>query len=328
MDLRLDPLQQRLREAVDTVLTGTGDPSAQLAAIGVPALNAPEDLGGLALGLAADAVVNERLGYALEPLGAYRATAHALDLLDHCPGDTLAELYAGERHAVVIGAHGPATVRVDADGRLRGTSEPLPRAAVALCVVRAAGDDGTTGWYLAHPHTGPVTVEPTEHFGLPATRVRFDGAAAQPLTADDDRTRRALGAARLRQAALLLGMADRAVDVARAHVNTRIQSGKPLVERQTVAHRLALLMGEADGWRLLLHRAAWDHDRGGHPAAAAVLAVAAEHAQSACRTALQLHGVRGMLAHSTAATAYRLITAESVRLGRPDTLWLEAADAT
>lgn len=341
--LRLDPLQQRLRSAVDTVLTHTGDLSAQLASIGVPALNAPERLGGLGLGVSADIVVNDRLGYALQPLGCYRDTAFVLDLLgsgdvrtDHLAAP-IAELYEGTKHAVLIGARGEAgvrgasTVRVKADGTVWGEggtvwgeSEPLPRSNVGLCLVRAAGDDGACAWHLVVPDADTCTVESFEHFGTPATRIRFDGATAERLPLSAAHWERALAAAQLRQAALLLGIADRILEVARGHVNTRIQSGQPLVQRQTVAHRLATLTGEADGWRLVLHQAAWEFDGGGHPAAASVLAAIAEHAQASSRTALQLHGVRGMLAHSTTVTAYRQVSVESVRLGAPADLWLAA----
>ncbi|MET7418871.1 acyl-CoA dehydrogenase family protein [Dactylosporangium sp. NPDC005555] len=320
----LDPLQQRLRDAVDAVLTRTGDLSAQLGTIGVPALGAPAGIGGAALGLGADIVVNDRLGHALQPLGAYRDTAFALDLLDgspDVPADTVAELLEGAKHAVVIGARVPSDIRVEADGTLWGASEPLPRATVGLCVVRTDDD----AWHLVVADPATCLAEPFDHFGTPATRVRFDGAAARPLPITAERWRRALAAARIRQAALLLGTADRILEVARAHVNTRVQSGRPLVERQTVAHRLATLMGEGDGWRLVLHRAAWQFDRDEDPAAAGVLAALAEHAQTASRTALQLHGVRGMLAHSTTATAYRQVSVESTRLGSPADLWLAAA---
>ncbi|MDG6103031.1 acyl-CoA dehydrogenase family protein [Dactylosporangium aurantiacum] len=342
---RLDPLQARLRDAVDAVLTHTGDLSAQLATIGVPALNAPERLGGLALGLTADIVVNERLGYALQPLSAYRETAFALDLLADAdlPAETVAALYEGTHHAVLVGARaaagvagvpggGGAGVRVKADGTVWGEggtvwgeSEPLPRGNPGLCLVHAAADDGRNGWHLVLPDPGTTLVEAFEHFGTPATRIRFDGATAAPLPVTAAHWERALAAARIRQAALLLGMADRILEVARTHVNTRVQSGRPLVERQTVAHRLAVLMGEADGWRLVLHKAAWDHDRDEPTTAAALLAAVAEHAQAASRTALQLHGVRGMLAHSTTVTAYRQVAVESLRLGSPAALWQVAA---
>ncbi|WP_405983573.1 acyl-CoA dehydrogenase family protein [Streptomyces sp. NBC_00872] len=333
MDLRLDPLQERLRDAVDAVLTRTGELSAQLATIGVPTLSAPERFGGLALGLSADIVVNDRLGYALAPSGGYRETVFALDMLDSDDvrtehlAEIIADVHKGTRQAVPVGAHLPVGVRVKSGRRLWGESEPLPRGDIGLCVVRAVDDDGGSGWYLVLPEAGTCSVESIDHFGTPAARLRFDGAVAEPLPVSADHGERALAAARLRQAALLLGMADRILDVARAHVNTRTQSGKPLVERQTVAHRLALLKGQADGWRLLLHKAAWEFDCDERPSAAAVLAVTAEHAQVASRTALQLHGVRGMLAHSMAANGYRMISVESVRLGSPIDLWTEAASA-
>jgi alkylation response protein AidB-like acyl-CoA dehydrogenase len=134
-----------------------------------------------------------------------------------------------------------------------------------------------------------------------------------------------VAAARIRQAAFLIGVAARSLEVARDHTHRRQQFGRALVAFQTVSHRLAALLAEGDGWMLLLQEAAWQHDCGKDAtrSAAEILAASAEHALQASRLAVQLHGVRGMLAHSIPATAYRIAAAEGVRLGTPRWLWLE-----
>ncbi|MFH9658877.1 acyl-CoA dehydrogenase family protein [Streptomyces sp. NPDC017248] len=328
MDLTLDPVQIRLAEAVRAALSRTGETHAELAAIGVPELGLPDRLGGYGLGLGAEVTVDLELGRQLCPLPARRETRLALDLLpaDRTAAALAARCAKGETQLVTVGVHGPPTVRLDERGRLFGDSGPLPVEEAALAVVRATGPDGSARWCTAVP-TGPG-VEPVDHplLGLPGRLLRFTGAPAQPLAVDGPVPHPALAAARVRQAAVLTGIAEAALAAARTHVNTRRQFGTPLVERQSVAHRLARLTGEGDGWHLLVHEAAWRHDRGEdcRAVAAQALAAAAEHALACARLAVQLHGVRGMLAHSTAATAYRHASVEAVRLGTPRLLWQEA----
>ncbi|WP_017582731.1 acyl-CoA dehydrogenase family protein [Nocardiopsis valliformis] len=329
MDLSIDPIQERLAEAVDTVLTRTGAPYAELAAIGVPGLSIREEFGGLELGLSADTMVNDRLGYALEPLGAYRETVLALDLLDprNVPDSLLSDLVKGTRHAVTVGVHTEPSVRADAEGRLHGVSECLPVGEIGAAVVRTARPDGGTGWHLVFPAGPECRVRDADRMGLPQLRLVLEAAEGLSLSGVDERWETALNSARVRQAALLLGLARRAVDEARAHVNSRIQYGKPLVELQTVAHGLARISGEGDGWDLLAHETAWQCDNGRARTAdtALLLATAAEHALLATRKCLQLHGVRGMLGHSTPAAAYRLAAVEGLRMGTPAQLWRLAA---
>ncbi|MEU3160747.1 acyl-CoA dehydrogenase family protein [Streptomyces griseoincarnatus] len=328
MDLSMDPVQVRLAEAVRSALSRTGETHSELAAIGVPELGLPDRLGGYDLGLGAEVVVDLELGRNLCPLPARRETRLALDLLpaDRTTMELATRAAKGETQLVTVGVYDTPAVRLDEQGRLFGDSGPLPIEEAALAVVRAVRFDGSTQWCTVVP-AGPG-VESVDHplLGLPGRMLRFSGAPATPLTVADPVLHAALDAARVRQAAVLIGLAEAALAAARAHVNRRLQFGTPLVDRQSVAHRLARLVGNDDGWRLLVHEAAWRFDRGENcrAVAAQALAAAAEHALDCSRLAIQLHGVRGMLAHSTAATAYRHASSEAVRLGAPRRLWREA----
>ncbi|MGW6739920.1 acyl-CoA dehydrogenase family protein [Streptomyces sp. NPDC055025] len=324
MDLRDDPVQERLAAAVDTALTSTGDLYQALAALGVPELGMPEELGGFGLGLSADVTVSQRLGYALQPLPGHRETMLVLDLLEPAdvPEDALAAIITGTGHAAGVGVTGTVGALRERGGLLWGEAGPLPVPALRLVLARASTEAGATGWFLVDTGAAGCTGVTSEHLGQPALSLSFTGTPVYEVVVSRERRVRALDAARIRQAALLIGLADRALGTATRHVRRRQQYGKPLAELQTVAHRLARLVGLADGWRLLLHEAAWRHDR--HQdctgPAARLLAAATEHALAAARLCVQLHGVRGMLSHSTAATIYRIVSVEAARLGAPATL--------
>jgi azi35 len=330
MDLRADPFQKTLATAIDTALTGTRDAAVELAAVGVPEMSLSEKLGGYGLGLGADVVVHHRLGYGLEPVPALRETVLALDLLhpDDVPADVLTELIAGKGHAATSGTHREPRLTANTDGRIWGTTEPLPDGGpLRLFVTRALQNDGRMGWYTLDPTAPGCDELPGEQLGVPTRRLRVEGVRALPCHVTDATC--ALHRARIRQAAVLLGLADRALESARAHVNTRIQYGQPLLELQTIAHRLARLVAEAEGWRLLVQEAAWRIDQSCEDPSDAIraLAAATEHAHASTRLGIQLHGVRGMAAHSTVASAYRLASIEALRMGTTCMLWAQTGHA-
>ncbi len=94
------------------------------------------------------------------------------------------------------------------------------------------------------------------------------------------------------------GMAKRALDVALAHVRTRSQFGKRLVDFQLTQAALAEMWTELEASRLLVYRAAHAKDTN-HPDAALYVAMAKMHAtENASKIvdrAVQLLGGRGVL---------------------------------
>lgn len=331
MDLRPDELETQLAKGIRVALTRTGDRHAELAAVGVLAVGAPLRWGGLELGLGADVVVLTELGRGLEPLAGARDTLLALELLA-AAGDAagpydevLTRAIAGTARLAVAGLR-DGVVRAAAGGPgavpLHGTGSLVEDAPLDLVLVRA--EPG--GWYAVPVDGDGVRSEPVSVLGAPALRLRFDGAVGYRLPIGPAATGRAIGAARIRQAALLLGISARALAVTSAHVNRRIQFDRPLVQFQSVTQRLAALVADLEGWQLLVREAAWHHDRGQGTrlAAVQVLAAAAEHALASTRTAVQLHGARGLRAGSAPALAYRLAATEALRWGPVGRLWAEA----
>ena len=103
-------------------------------------------------------------------------------------------------------------------------------------------------------------------------------------------------------AALLLGLAQRMLDLAVEHTKVREQFGRPIGSFQAVAHHLADARLGIEFAVPLLHRAAWllDHeaDAGGGVNPVAVAAWSAKHhandaALLSARKALQTHGAMG-----------------------------------
>ena len=138
---------------------------------------------------------------------------------------------------------------------------------------------------------------------------------------------------RLRQSAYLLGLAGGACHEAVLTSRERVQFGRPLADWQAVSHPLARLLVRIEAARLLLRRAAELCDgqaaaaATGTPQAVAVaeaLALSAETALEAVRTAVHTCGVRGMTDATVLHRHYRLVRTEAVRLGAPADLWLEA----
>lgn len=335
MRLRLDPLQVRLIRSVRFALSQAGDPWEQLTELSVPRLGLPLEVEGFDLGLTAELVVLRELGRALEPLPGYRETMLAAGVLAEVNNQpisarVLPAVAGGEYRMAVTGLWQEPSLKVDDQGKLWGRSELLAPANWDAVVARAWGVAGNVFLYVRLPQPA-CRVEHKETLAGPALCFIFEGVEDNTVLVDkeaDTALERVYAAARVRQAAFLLGIGDSAIMAARDHVNQRQQFGKRLIDFQSVAHRLAALTGEAEGIELLVHEAAWRCDVGlaREPFSVQSLAAAAELALQATRLAVQLHGARGLLADGKVARAYRLAAVEAVKLGTPAQLWREAGN--
>jgi alkylation response protein AidB-like acyl-CoA dehydrogenase len=94
-------------------------------------------------------------------------------------------------------------------------------------------------------------------------------------------------------AAELVGVAQRALDLAVEHALTRQQFGRPIGAYQAVSHRCADMLLEVESARSAVLFAAWtaDHDDANLPLAASVAKVAAaQGAWQVAASSLQVHG--------------------------------------
>lgn len=127
----------------------------------------------------------------------------------------------------------------------------------------------------------------------------------------------ALARATAMRVAEAVGVMERAIEMASEHARTRVQFGQPLGAFQAVQHRLADMLIDLEGTRLVANRAAWalDHD----PPAEREVAVAKAWASDACQRvafgAQQVHGGIGVDLDYDLQLYFRRAKALEVELG-------------
>jgi alkylation response protein AidB-like acyl-CoA dehydrogenase len=100
---------------------------------------------------------------------------------------------------------------------------------------------------------------------------------------------------RISIAALALGLAAGALEMAARYAQERSQFGKPIADFQAIQWMLADSMTELEAARLLTYRAAWlaDHGRAHGPESSMAKLFASETASRVCNRSLQIHGGYG-----------------------------------
>jgi alkylation response protein AidB-like acyl-CoA dehydrogenase len=311
MDLMLTTEQRDMRAALREYLADTWTPDRlraaadgeafdyqawkSLAGFGVFAMALAPDDGGMGLGLADAVIVFEELGRALVP-GPVTATFLAAGLV---PGAANGEAVVGlvdSRDPVALVEH--------------------PAAVTDLLVL----DDG--GFYSV-PFQAPPRQDvpvPLDHLA-PVAAVAARPADGQRLGSAEDVTRLRLTGALL-TAALQVGVAQGALDLAVRYAGQRVQFGRPIGSFQAVKHLLADALARVDLARaatLVAGVVADDPasaELAGARAAEAVAAakvLADEAAAANGRTGVQVHGGMGftweVLAHLYVKRAWVLETA-------------------
>jgi alkylation response protein AidB-like acyl-CoA dehydrogenase len=291
MDFELSPDQRALRDAAADLLAGRSPMAVVRGAVGRdgepdPALwramvdqgwcglAVPEKLGGVGLGWVEAAIVLEQVGAHVAPAPVLGQTV-ALDVLAESAwgpplmaGEAVAAcaarldepcVYAPAADVVVVPEH-DRLIAVDLRKR-RPAKEP------AMDVTRPLG------WLRS-----AILVD--------ASRLELGGTAE---------VARHLDVAAVAYAAELLGVAQRALDLAVAYAKDRIQFGRPIGSFQAVKHRCADMLVDLEGMRSAVYWAAWTV---GNVDAADERAIAASTAKAWCSdaalrvlaSALQVHG--------------------------------------
>ncbi len=140
-----------------------------------------------------------------------------------------------------------------------------------VLVVASEGD--AAGVYSVASDAPGLRTEPEAQMGigaLPTAVLHLDGAPAQRLDGVD--LRRLLAQGRVGLAAMAVGVARAAFEVARDYAKEREAFGAPIATKQAIAFKLADMAIEIDGARLLAWEAAWQLDRGEDAGRAALLA--------------------------------------------------------
>jgi alkylation response protein AidB-like acyl-CoA dehydrogenase len=98
-------------------------------------------------------------------------------------------------------------------------------------------------------------------------------------------------------AASVLGVAKGAYEEALEYARTRIVAGKPILEYQAVAHRLADMATDIEAAHWMVYRGAWQVDQGGidHETAAKIKLFVSEAAYRVTEQAIRVLGGAGMM---------------------------------
>ncbi len=307
MDFELNEDQEALAEGVAALCAGRFDIEtvrsmatdgldrgrwAELAETGVFSLTRPESDGGLGMGCADAVVVFEQLGRALVP-GPLVATTLTAALVGLGGADGAGGAASADGAAIANGA-AQGTIVVGTQERSEGRCyvEFLPW----IDTLVISDDEGLWSVDAASLETAGAT--PAAHPLDPLTPVTAVTELPQGRRIADAKTAdewRQCGA--LLTAALQLGLAVGATDLAVEYAKQREQFGKPIGAFQAVKHRCADMITRVEVLRAAVYAAGTTIDGKGvdDPAhSVAVAKVLASSAAAACgKDSVQVHGGMG-----------------------------------
>ncbi len=247
----------------------------EIAELGWPGIFIDEDHGGQALGQVELAIVMEELGYALAPTTFFSNAAAGL-LLAHAGSDEQRERWlpgiaSGEaRGTVGVVSNGEAPLVPDAD-----TAELIVLLDNGSASVVEAG-----GAQVERPDT------------IDSTRRYFRVQANGGDSLDGD-VEAGLQRVEVALAAELVGVAQRAMEMAVEYAKERKQFDRPIGAYQAVSHRCAQMLLEVEAARSATLYASWtaDHEPESLPLASSMAkAYAADAGWRVTASSLQVHG--------------------------------------
>jgi len=246
----------------------------QVCDLGWPGIALDEELGGQGLGIVELAIICEELGYACAPLP-FLSNAVAGLILAEAGSDEqlkrwLGGIASGEGRGGVATTQPEPSLVIDADG-----------AAVLLL------DDGD-GAKLVEP--GDATIESLELIDATRRYSHVTASGGDPLPGD---VAPAIDRAMIAVAAELVGVAQRAMEMAVDYAKEREQFGRPIGAYQAVSHQCARMLFDTEEARSLTLYAAWTADAEPETlplAASMAKARASDAAWRVTAASLQVHG--------------------------------------
>ncbi len=260
MDFGFNDEQQAIRDTAREMLTkrsplsrvrehaeaGTRDDElwSEICGLGWPGISIAEEHGGQGLGTVELAIICEELGYACAAVP-YLSNAIAGILIegngtDEQKSKWLPGIASGEeRGAAAVEPSEKATV-IDGDG--------------AAVLVLAPCDHGPKG-VIAEP--SQAELEPLELIDTTRSYARATATGGDPLPSDELEH---IARGTVAIAAEMVGIAQRAMEMAVEYAKEREQFGRPIGAYQAVSHRCAEMLWDVEEARSLTLYAAWCAD--------------------------------------------------------------------
>ena len=300
----VSPLE-RVRRFAGDLTDGGADIWQGLTEFGLPGLVAPEDAGGLGLGMLEAALASEALGAAVAPVAFMGVVLAPLALArggsQAQRAEWLPKLASGEVLAAVAISEPVAGARDGAGvtakgGRLSGKALFVPGGMAAGLIVAA---DTAGGLHLVRGDAAGLTRSLMP--GIDETRrlaeLTFSDTPAEPLGNSRELLGTLRDAAWILIAADTLGAAQTMLDKAVAYSKERKQFGRTIGSFQAVKHLCAEMAAELEPARALVWYAAYAFDHAPDEAplmAAHAKAHTSEIGRFIARTATEVHGGIGM----------------------------------
>jgi alkylation response protein AidB-like acyl-CoA dehydrogenase len=310
---------------------------SELAELGLMGMTIPEEHGGAGADTVSYAIVVEELTRVDSSVAITLAAHHSLGTLpiyyfgnDEQKAHWLPELASGRKLAAFgltepgAGSDAGAT-RTTAELRdgqwiVNGSKIFITNAGtdITSCVTITArtGDDEISNIIVPNGTAGYTVSAPMHKLGWRASDTRelsFENCAVPeanllgPRGAGFQQFLQILDGGRISVAAMGVGLAQGAYDLAYAYAKERQQFGRPISKFQAVQFKLADMATEIEAGRALVYRAAWLKDQGRDFALAAAQAklYTGELSNRAANAALQIHGGYGYMEESAIARFYR-----------------------
>jgi alkylation response protein AidB-like acyl-CoA dehydrogenase len=242
--------------------------------LGWPGLAVAEEYGGQGLGAVELAIVLEQLGYALAP---------APLIANACAGLMIAEAGSDEQRSRWL----PGIASGEARGSAQLTADPDPIAGAAAGAAVLVLGDGEGARIV---EAAEAELERVELIDSTRAYFRITAGAGEPLPGD---TSIPIAKAAVAFSAELVGIAQRAMEMAVDYAKEREQFGRPIGAYQAVSHRCVGMLYDTEEARSLTYYAAWcaDSEPESLPLAASMAkARASDAACSVTNAALQVFG--------------------------------------
>ena len=277
----------------------------------------PEELGGGGGGLLDAALVIEEMGKGCCASPFTHSTAAGLALAEADPAlaRAVAEGEATAIPALAAPAGREAPAAFAGGGAVEGRALAVPWANLATHFLVATGDGDRMAVVEAGADGVSLEAMPAAG-GEPLFAVGFEGAAARAAEGAGLASDAALlGAAA--SALLMLGLCERALDLAAEYAKVRVAFGQPIGSFQAISHQCANMAVDIEVGRYLCYRAAWLHGEGQPWATAARRAKAfmGDATARITRNAIQVHGGVGYVDDHAVQFPYRLGTAAAGMYG-------------